>query len=267
MAFTYSLAQYVAHKTNVAQQYTPQKHYRLPHPGQGILGTAPAIYASQHTTLPSAFSIMPPQDPTWHMDTVSRKLHELDGITCKHVTVHVFPNIESVTLIRLLSEFNFPISKVTPWTLESSVSFKCLNALCIRNMYVGDEDIKLLGSTRGKDIRILKIKGGSQNGVSKSGLMHVAKYCNQLRTFCFKDNSINRVDLCGNWLRELALHNKVIESLHFNIGFDRYDGNALTLLAKNCSKTLVSLKIGRCSLSKLGEAFRHAVRLEDFDGA
>ncbi|GKC66802.1 ribonuclease H-like domain-containing protein, partial [Tanacetum coccineum] len=69
MAFTYSLAQYVAHKTNVAQQYTPQKHYRLPHPGQGILSPAPAIYASQHTTLPSAFSIMPPQDPTWHMDT------------------------------------------------------------------------------------------------------------------------------------------------------------------------------------------------------
>ncbi|GJZ61780.1 hypothetical protein Tco_0617917 [Tanacetum coccineum] len=44
-------------------------YYRLPHPGQGILGPAPAIYASQHTTLPSAFSIMPPQDPTWHMDT------------------------------------------------------------------------------------------------------------------------------------------------------------------------------------------------------
>ncbi|GJQ92917.1 hypothetical protein Tco_0004056 [Tanacetum coccineum] len=69
MAFTCSLAQYVAHKTNVAQQFTPQKHYRLPHPGQGILGLAPAIYASQHTTLPSAFSIMSPQDPTWHMDT------------------------------------------------------------------------------------------------------------------------------------------------------------------------------------------------------
>ncbi|GJT07163.1 ribonuclease H-like domain-containing protein [Tanacetum coccineum] len=44
-------------------------HYRLPHPGQGILGPAPAIYSSQPTTLPSAFSIMPPQDPTWHMDT------------------------------------------------------------------------------------------------------------------------------------------------------------------------------------------------------
>ncbi|GJY18528.1 ribonuclease H-like domain-containing protein [Tanacetum coccineum] len=69
MAFTYSLAQYVAHKTNVAQQFTQQKHYRLTHLGQGILGPAPAIYASQHTILPSAFSIMPPQDPTWHMDT------------------------------------------------------------------------------------------------------------------------------------------------------------------------------------------------------
>ncbi|GJT70452.1 ribonuclease H-like domain-containing protein [Tanacetum coccineum] len=44
-------------------------HYRLPHPSQGILGPALAIYASQATTLPSAFSIMPLQDPTWHMDT------------------------------------------------------------------------------------------------------------------------------------------------------------------------------------------------------
>ncbi|GJY44179.1 hypothetical protein Tco_0432392 [Tanacetum coccineum] len=44
-------------------------HYRLSHPGQGIRGPAPAIYSSQPTTLPSAFSIMPPQDPTWHMDT------------------------------------------------------------------------------------------------------------------------------------------------------------------------------------------------------
>ncbi|GJY96179.1 ribonuclease H-like domain-containing protein [Tanacetum coccineum] len=42
---------------------------RLPHPGQGILGHAPAIYASQPTPLPSAFSTMPLQDPTWHMDT------------------------------------------------------------------------------------------------------------------------------------------------------------------------------------------------------
>ncbi|GKA66783.1 ribonuclease H-like domain-containing protein [Tanacetum coccineum] len=34
-----------------------------------ILGPAPAIYASQPTTRPSALSTMPMQDPTWHMDT------------------------------------------------------------------------------------------------------------------------------------------------------------------------------------------------------
>ncbi|GJV68262.1 hypothetical protein Tco_1483771 [Tanacetum coccineum] len=67
--FISTLAQYVIHKTNVAQQFTPQMYYRLPHPGQGILGPAPAIYASQATTLPSAFSTMALQDPTWHMDT------------------------------------------------------------------------------------------------------------------------------------------------------------------------------------------------------
>ncbi|GJU92156.1 ribonuclease H-like domain-containing protein [Tanacetum coccineum] len=44
-------------------------HYRLSHPGQGVLGPSPAIYASQPTTLPNAFSTMPLQDPTWHMDT------------------------------------------------------------------------------------------------------------------------------------------------------------------------------------------------------
>ncbi|GJW46570.1 ribonuclease H-like domain-containing protein [Tanacetum coccineum] len=69
MAFSCTLAQYVAYKTNVVQQFTPQMHYRLPHPGQGILGPAPAIYASQPTTRPSALSTMPMQDPTWHMDT------------------------------------------------------------------------------------------------------------------------------------------------------------------------------------------------------
>ncbi|GJZ09142.1 ribonuclease H-like domain-containing protein [Tanacetum coccineum] len=67
--FTCTLAQYVAYKTNVAQQFTPQKHYRLPHPSQGILGPTLAIYVSQPTPLPSAFSTMPLQDPTWHMDT------------------------------------------------------------------------------------------------------------------------------------------------------------------------------------------------------
>ncbi|GJV68968.1 xylulose kinase-1 [Tanacetum coccineum] len=75
----------------------------------------------------------------------------------------------------------------------------------------------------------------------------------------------------SDYLEVVMLH--VIESLEFSIGFgccnweERYDGNDLTLLAKNYSISLVSLKISPCRLSKLGKAFRHDVRLEDFDGS
>nr|GEX70029.1 ribonuclease H-like domain-containing protein [Tanacetum cinerariifolium] len=37
--------------------------------GSGILGPAPALYPSQSSSLPSAFSTMTFQDPTWNMDT------------------------------------------------------------------------------------------------------------------------------------------------------------------------------------------------------
>ncbi|GJW00611.1 hypothetical protein Tco_1555862 [Tanacetum coccineum] len=58
----------------VAQQ-SPQQvyYYTLPSPqqhlGQGLLGPAPRHYGSQATSLPSAFSTMTLQNPTWHMDT------------------------------------------------------------------------------------------------------------------------------------------------------------------------------------------------------
>ncbi|PWA56110.1 hypothetical protein CTI12_AA422180 [Artemisia annua] len=248
----------------------------------------------EHHSLDTVFSCVIPYihdvDDRNSLSLVSRKLYELDGITRKQVTVHVhylrnpsrlsqrFPNIKSLTLIGLWYATLGLKIKISPWIRELTVSCKVLKQLVICDMYVVDEDLELLGRTRGKDLRVLKIEGG--NGVSKSGLVHVAKYCNQLRTFCFEDDFIDRVDICGNWLRELALHNKVIESLHISTLFDDTDVNDLTLLAKNCSKSLVSLKISpcshslvslktsrRCSLSKLGEALRHAVKLEDFDGA
>nr|GEU46100.1 hypothetical protein [Tanacetum cinerariifolium] len=56
-------------KLKERMKFTPQMHYILPHPGQGILSPAPAIYASQPATLPSALITMSLQDLTWHMDT------------------------------------------------------------------------------------------------------------------------------------------------------------------------------------------------------
>nr|GEX48032.1 hybrid signal transduction histidine kinase M [Tanacetum cinerariifolium] len=55
----------------------PQAHYiqtlyATPQPNlnSGLLGPAPGYYPTQATTLPSAFSTMTLQDPTWNMDTM-----------------------------------------------------------------------------------------------------------------------------------------------------------------------------------------------------
>nr|GEY58221.1 ribonuclease H-like domain-containing protein [Tanacetum cinerariifolium] len=69
-------------------------HYRLPHPGPGILGPAPAIYASKPTTLPSVFSTMPLQDPTWNIDTCATS--HLNSDACNLSTIfnkHLFRSI------------------------------------------------------------------------------------------------------------------------------------------------------------------------------
>nr|GEZ19050.1 leucine-rich repeat, cysteine-containing subtype [Tanacetum cinerariifolium] len=63
----------------------------------------------------------------------------------------------------------------------------------------------------------------------------------------------------------MALNSTVLERLHVtNRHF--YNAEYLTLLAKNCCNSLISLKIGPCYLSKLGGAFRYAVKLQHFGG-
>ncbi|GKE44032.1 leucine-rich repeat, cysteine-containing subtype protein [Tanacetum coccineum] len=137
-----------------------------------------------------------------------------------------------------------------------------MKELHIRNLVVLDEDLETLGRTRGKDLRSLKIS--ESEGYSSDGLRHVSKYCNQLRTLCLGhsyDINVNN----GIWLHELALNNTVLERLHVS-NTDVSYAEDLTLLAKNCCNSLISLKIGACYLSELGDAFRYAVRLEHFGG-
>ncbi|GJX38725.1 ribonuclease H-like domain-containing protein [Tanacetum coccineum] len=59
--------------TSSAQQptaYTTQQQFYPVQPNRyDILGAAPALYPSHATSLPSAFSTMTLQDPTWNMDT------------------------------------------------------------------------------------------------------------------------------------------------------------------------------------------------------
>nr|GEW02484.1 hypothetical protein [Tanacetum cinerariifolium] len=214
---------------------------------------------------------------------VCRRLYELDGITRKHLTVHVlycpnpsrlsqrFPFIDSLTLKGIpfeplcYSRFRYR-NHITPWIQEIAVKFTCLKELQIRGLAVYEEDLKTLATSCGKDLRVLKIN--KCHGLWEEGLVHVAKYCNQLRTLSLKGRSMSDEEH-GKWLHELAIHNTVLESFHCRFEFTtyEYDVQDLTILARKCSKSLVSLKIHPCSLSLLGDAFRHALRLEDFSGA
>nr|GEZ17412.1 hypothetical protein [Tanacetum cinerariifolium] len=204
---------------------------------------------------------------------VCHKWYELDCMTRKHVTVHViylptpsrllkrFPFIESLTLKGLPLYFmkNYSCIGITPWFKEITVSFKYLKVLHVRCLSVLDTDLKLLMRTRAKDLRVLKII--KCQGFSTDGLMHIGKYCNDLRTLCLDSNTLNEKD--GKWLHELAVNNKCIETLNFyDTAISKVDANDLTLLAKNCP----SLVLTRCGLSDLKDFFRIAVMLEVFAG-
>ncbi|GJV31301.1 leucine-rich repeat, cysteine-containing subtype protein [Tanacetum coccineum] len=209
---------------------------------------------------------------------VSRKFYEIDGIMRKSLTVHThyypnpsrlskrFPFVETLTLKGTPSDrihkYNYNDIRITPWIEQLALEFGYLKELHIRRLVVNDEDFETLARTRGKDLRSLKIK--NCKGFSADGLWHVSKYCNRLRTFCLKYPYYFIVK-DGIWLHQLALNSTVLERLHLNYTDDSY-AEDLTLLAKNCCNSLISLKIGKCYLSKLGDVFRYAVRLEHFGG-
>ncbi|GKE10190.1 hypothetical protein Tco_1413741, partial [Tanacetum coccineum] len=207
------------------------------------------------------------------------KFYELDCITRKHLTVYLFyvsnpsslskrfPFIESLKL-KYLPHVEFPLS-TTPWIKEISVKFDCLKALYIRHMHVSDQDLDLLAKTRGKDLHTLKIC--TCTGFSEKGLLHISEYCNDLTSLCLEDNGVEDDNELvgkanGEWLRELALRNTSIESLHLRYDFDLYDVENFTVFAKKCSNSLVSLKISPKALNLLGDAFSQAIKLEDLDG-
>ncbi|GJY27450.1 alpha/beta hydrolase fold protein, partial [Tanacetum coccineum] len=157
-------------------------------------------------------------------------------------------------------------TSATPWIKEISVKFECLKALHIRGLVVSDQDLELLAKTRGKGLHSLKIC--ECQGFSEKGLVHISQYCNDLTSLCLEYDNMDG-DHTGEWLRELALHNTPIESLHFRWLFndlDDFDVEDLTLVAQKCSNSLVSLKISLKPLNRLRDALSNAIKLQDFDG-
>nr|GEX68181.1 ribonuclease H-like domain-containing protein [Tanacetum cinerariifolium] len=76
---------YQPHGYGTAQQqpaYQRHSFHGQPSNCQSILGAAPALHPSQATSLPSAFSTMSLQDPTWNMDTAPPLGNLGDEVLC-----------------------------------------------------------------------------------------------------------------------------------------------------------------------------------------
>ncbi|KAI3518554.1 hypothetical protein L1887_07359 [Cichorium endivia] len=212
---------------------------------------------------------------------VCRKWCELEGLTRKHVTIAMcysttplrlrqrFPLLESLTIKGKPRAAMFDLipedwgGYVTPWIAEISSYLNCLKAIHFRRMIVRDSDIDLLTRTRGQDLRVLKLDLCS--GFSTDGLLQIGKRCNNLKTLYLQESQIVEKD--GEWLHELALRNTSLESLNFYMtDLVKFDFRDLELIAKNCSESLISVKISECDLTDLADFFNYTVKLQEFGG-
>ena len=127
-------------------------------------------HESIHTVFNCVIPYIRNGDDRGSVSLVCRRWCELEGMTRKHVTVHLFyylkpsrlhqrfPYLEFQTLKGLPLWFPEKLSiDINPLFQEIAVSFKCLKVLHIRQMDVHDSDLELLARTRGKDLRELKI--------------------------------------------------------------------------------------------------------------
>ncbi|XP_061996275.1 coronatine-insensitive protein 1-like [Rosa rugosa] len=214
---------------------------------------------------------------------VCRRWYELDALTREHVTIALcytttperlrrrFRQLKSLKLKGKPRAAMFNLIPedwggfVTPWVGEIAESFKSLKALHFRRMIVRDSDLELLARSRGRELQSLKLDKCS--GFSTDGLVHIARFCRDLRTLFLEESSIiEKEDEWGEWLHELATNNTVLETLNFymtDLGRIRFED--LELIARNCP-SLTTVKISDCEILDLLGFFRHATALEEFCG-
>lgn len=227
--------------------------------------------------------VMPYIDDPKDRDAVSlvcRRWYELDALTRKHVTIALcyttspdrlrlrFRHLESLKLKGKPRAAMFNLipedwgGYVTPWVREIAESFNCLKSLHFRRMIVNDTDLELLARTRGRVLLALKLDKCS--GFTTDGLLHIGRYCRNLKTLFLEESSI--VERDGEWLHELALNNTVLEFLNFYMTeLVQVQFEDLELIARNC-RSLVSVKISDREILDLLGFFRTATALEEFCG-
>ncbi|KAL2317068.1 hypothetical protein Fmac_030944 [Flemingia macrophylla] len=130
-------------------------------------------------------------------------------------------------------------------------------------MTVTDSDLQQLAPSRGSVLQVHKLDKCS--GFSTDGLYYIGHFCRSLRILFLEESSL--VDNDGDWLHELALNNRVIETLNFyRIPMFNINIRDLELIARNCTN-LVYLKIGNHhDVLEIQNFFGYATALEQFSG-
>ncbi|CAH8376544.1 unnamed protein product [Eruca vesicaria subsp. sativa] len=149
----------------------------------------------------------------------------------------------------------------TPWVNEIALSLRRIRSVHFRRMIVSDLDLDVLARARGDELEVLKLDKCS--GFSTDGILSVVKHCRKIKTLLMDESSIFEKD--GKWLHELALHNTSLEVLNFYMTeltiLSRQD---LAMIARNCHRSLVSVKVGELEMLDLVGFFNAAVNLEEF---
>ncbi|XP_058114718.1 coronatine-insensitive protein homolog 1b-like [Magnolia sinica] len=213
---------------------------------------------------------------------VCRKWYNIDALTRKHITIALcytttparlrtrFPHLESLKLKGKPRAAMYSLGLtpedwggyVEPWVNQISESFNCLKSLNLRRMIVWDADLNVLVRSHGHMLQELMLDKCS--GFSTDGLLQVTRSCRCLRTLFLEESSIVEKD--GDWLHELAVKNRVLETLNFYMTELKFiNSTDLELIAKNCN-SLLCLKISDCEIFDLAGFFRAASNLEEFGG-
>nr|AHY19994.1 coronatine-insensitive protein 1 [Gladiolus hybrid cultivar] len=216
------------------------------------------------------------------MSLVSKRWNRMECLTRKHVTVALcysstplqlcerFPVLQSLKLKGKprASMFDNLIPEdwggyAAPWIqrIATQSSFTCLDSIHLRRMIIHDADIAILVQSRKDNLKSLKLDKCS--GFSTQALTLIARSCKSLKTLFLEESTITEKE--GDWLRELALNNSVLETLNFYMTELGVSWQDLELIAKNC-RSLISLKIAECDISYLVGFFRAATLLEEFGG-
>ncbi|KAH7373337.1 hypothetical protein KP509_17G050600 [Ceratopteris richardii] len=149
-----------------------------------------------------------------------------------------------------------------PWISEIALNCRSLQSLHLRRMILSDKDLTMLAKQRGHSLQVLKLDRCS--GFSTVGIKAIASACRSLRVLVLDDSIIE--DRGGEWLHELAISNRLLETLNFS-GTDLQHVNIDDLLcvASNC-RSLKSLKLHEINIVCLKDVIQKGTNLEELGG-